>query len=336
MINKKIAVVILNWNGKSFLETFLPSVTQYSHNAQIIVADNNSTDDSISYLENTYPEIEIIKLDKNYGFAGGYNKALAQVDSQYYVLLNSDVEVTENWLEPMVNLLEKDDSVAACQPKIKDYKNKEYYEYAGAAGGFIDKLGYPFCRGRVFFSLEKDTGQYDDEIEIFWASGACLFIRSKLYHSIGGLDEFFFAHMEEIDLCWRLKNENHKIMFTPQSTVYHLGGGTLNKINPKKTFLNFRNSLLTLHKNLPKSNRFKIILIRLFLDGASGIKFLLAGKPSHTWAIIKSHFSFYNAIQQNKLKRQSSQKVNLSGMIKESIVAKYFIKNHKTFTEAVK
>ncbi|MDB4534597.1 glycosyltransferase family 2 protein [Vicingaceae bacterium] len=332
-MNKKVAVVILNWNGKSFLEQFLPSITNFSNEADIIVADNNSTDDSVSFLKNNYPSIRIIELDDNYGFAGGYNNALKLVDNEYYVLLNSDVEVTENWLKPMVNLLEDNIDVVACQPKIKDYNNKSYYEYAGASGGFIDKYGYPFCRGRIFDTLEKDSGQYNEPSEIFWASGASLFIRSKQYHSIGGLDEFFFAHMEEIDLCWRLKNNGHKIMVCPSSTVYHVGGGTLNKINPRKTFLNFRNSLLTLHKNLPKNKRFIKLFVRMCLDGLAAIKFLIDGKPKHTLAILNSHLAFYKAISQNKLKRKTFVKPNNVGMIEKSIVKEYFLNKHKTFTK---
>jgi GT2 family glycosyltransferase len=335
-LSNKIAVVILNWNGKSFLEKFLPSVVKHSIEAKIIVADNASTDDSISFLEKTYPSIDIIKLEQNYGFAGGYNKALKQVDSEYYILLNSDVEVTENWLAPMLKMLDNDKNIVACQPKIKDYNNKDSFEYAGASGGFIDKYGYPFCRGRIFDYLEKDTNQYDEPIEIFWASGAALFIRAQEYNQIGGLDEFYFAHMEEIDLCWRLKNEGHKIMVCPSSTVYHVGGGTLNKINPRKTFLNFRNSLLTLYKNLPKNERFVKIFIRLNLDAIAGLKFLLDGKPTHALAIIRSHFAFYSAIFQNKIKKTDVVNPNLNGMINISIVKKHFINKSKTFNELLK
>ncbi|OFY95667.1 MAG: glycosyl transferase family 2 [Bacteroidetes bacterium RIFCSPLOWO2_12_FULL_31_6] len=336
-MNKKVAVVILNWNGLSFLEKFLPAVISYSlPNVEIIVADNHSSDDSVSFLQANFPSVKIILLDKNYGFADGYNKALKQVEAEYYVLLNSDVEVTNNWLSPMVELMDNDATIVACQPKIKDYNNKNYFEYAGAAGGFIDKLGYPICRGRLFDEIEKDTGQYDDATEIFWASGACLFIRAKEYHEIGGLDEFFFAHMEEIDLCWRLKNKGYKIMFCPTSTVYHVGGGTLNKTKPQKTFLNFRNSLLTLHKNLPKASRFKVILTRLLLDGLAGIKFLLSGKPNHTWAIVRSHFSFFNGLHQNKLKRNQSLNPNLTGMINKSIVVAYFFKKCNNFNTFIK
>jgi GT2 family glycosyltransferase len=335
-LSNKIAVVILNLNGKSFLEKFLPSVVKHSIEAKIIIADNYSTDDSISFLEKNYPFIHIIKLDQNYGFAGGYNKALKQVDSEYYILLNSDVEVTENWLTPMLKMLDNDKKIVACQPKIKDYNNKDSFESAGASGGFIDKYGYSFCRGRIFDYLEKDTNQYDEPIEIFWASGAALFIRAKEYHQIGGLDEFYYAHMEEIDLCWRLKNEGHKIMVCPSSTVYHVGGGTLNKINPRKTFLNFRNSLLTLYKNLPKNERFVKIFIRLNLDAIAGLKFLLDGKPNHTLAIIRSHFAFYLAIFKNRIKRNEIDNPNLKGMINISIVKKHFINKRKTFNELLK
>lgn len=332
----KVAVVILNWNGQKFLEQFLPSVVNHSDNARIIVADNNSTDNSIPFLKEHYPTVELIELDHNFGFAGGYNNALKQVDSEYYVLLNSDVEVSKNWLTPMIELLDSDQSIAACQPKIKDYNNKECFEYAGASGGFIDKYGYPFCRGRIFDSLEKDNNQYDNIEEIFWASGASLFIRAKDYNNIGGLDEFFFAHMEEIDLCWRLKNQGKKIMVCPSSTVYHVGGGTLNKVNPHKTFLNFRNSLLTLHKNAPQKERFSIIFIRLLLDGLAGLKFIISGKPSHTWAIIRAHFSFYGAISQNKTKRKTVNNPNLTGQINKSIVKGYYLDNCKSFNDFIK
>jgi GT2 family glycosyltransferase len=335
-LSKKVAVVILNWNGQTFLKQFLPAVVKHSTEARVIVADNNSSDNSISFLKDNYPKVELIQLKQNFGFAGGYNNALKQVDSEYYVLLNSDVEVTENWLTPMVELLDSDKSIAACQPKIKDYNNKEYFEYAGASGGFIDKYGYPFCRGRIFENLEKDQNQHNTVKEIFWASGASLFIRSKEYHAIGGLDEFFFAHMEEIDLCWRLKNQGYKIMACPTSTVYHVGGGTLNKVKPQKTFLNFRNSLLTLHKNLTKKDRFRIIFIRLLLDSLAGIKFIVSGKPSHTWAIVRAHFSFYSAILQNKTKRKAFNSPNLIGKINKSIVKEYFINKCKTYNDFIK
>jgi GT2 family glycosyltransferase len=333
---KKVAVVILNWNGRFFLETFLPSVVKYSINeARIIVADNNSTDDSLIFLKENYPEIEIIINKHNYGFAKGYNEALKHVEAEYFVLLNSDVEVTENWITPIISLMDKDKNIAACQPKIKDYNNQEYFEYAGAAGGFIDYLGYPLCRGRVFNHLEEDLGQYNDETEIFWATGACLFVRAEYYNQIKGLDNHFFAHMEEIDLCWRLKNIGYKIMYSPYSTVYHVGGGTLNKINPRKTYLNFRNNLFLLHKNLPKNRRVWIIFLRLMLDGLAGIKLLLEGKPKHTLAIIKAHFKFYGGISQNKHKRQEISKPNLTGMLSKNILLASFIKKQYTFKQII-
>jgi GT2 family glycosyltransferase len=331
ILNKKIAVVILNWNGKSFLAQFLPSVLNFSEQAEIVVADNASTDDSVAYLKEHFPTVKVISLDQNYGFAGGYNHALKQVDSEYYVLLNSDVEVTAHWLSPMLTLLENDPSVVACQPKIKAYNDKDSFEYAGAAGGFIDQYGYPFCQGRIFDTVEKDTHQYQESKEIFWASGAALFIRAKAYHEIGGLDAFYFAHMEEIDLCWRLKNQGHKIMICPISTVYHVGGGTLNKTNPQKTFLNFRNSLLTLHKNLPTKGRLAKIVVRLCLDAIAAIKFIVEGKPTHTWAIVRAHFSFYGAITQNRAKRHPMNHPNLIGMMNISIVKEYFINKKNTF-----
>lgn len=329
---KKIAVVILNWNGKYFLEKFLPSVTNNSNDfTEIIVADNASTDDSINFIKNNYPTVKLIINKKNYGFAKGYNEALKHVNSEYVVLLNSDIEVTPHWIEPVIELMDADKSIAACQPKIKDYNNQKYFEYAGAAGGFIDYLGYPFCRGRIFNHLEEDKGQYDDVTEIFWASGACMFVRMEYYNQVGGLDNHFFAHMEEIDLCWRLKNLGYKIMFTPHSTVYHVGGGTLNKIKPQKTYLNFRNNLFLLHKNLPKQNRTWILFKRLVLDGVAGVKLLLEGKPNHTLAIIKAHFAFYKKINQNKNKRQIVSNPNNTGIFNKSILVKSFVEKKHTY-----
>ncbi|MCB0401420.1 MAG: glycosyltransferase family 2 protein [Flavobacteriales bacterium] len=334
VLSKKIAVVILNWNGKSFLQQFLPSVVEYSSDlADVIVADNCSTDDSLDFLKQNYPAVQVIQLEKNYGFAGGYNRALQHIPNEYHVLLNSDVEVTPNWLKPLLHVMESNNSIAVCQPKLKDFNNKKSFEYAGAAGGFIDRLGYPFCQGRIFNHLEEDHGQYEKQQEIFWASGACFFVRADAYRKAGGLDEFFFAHMEEIDLCWRMKNLGYKAVYVPQSTVYHVGGGTLNKVKPQKTFLNYRNSLLMLHKNLPKNKRFGVILMRLFLDGVSGIKLMLEGKLSHTFAIIRAHFAFYRAMSQNKKKRGSGQRDELPGILHFNLVYLHFIKNVKTFTD---
>jgi len=288
----RISIVILNWNGKHWLEKFLPSVIENSKSADIYVIDNASNDDSVSFVSNNFPTVKIINNLKNYGFAKGYNEGLKYISADVYCILNSDVEVTKDWISPILHLFNKDEKIAAIQPKILDYNRKKFFEYSGAAGGLIDNLGYPYCRGRIFDNLEKDNNQYDDETEIFWASGCCLFVKSKYFWSIGGFDEKFFAHQEEIDLCWRLKNTGKKIYYTGKSTVFHVGGGTLNKQNPQKTYLNFRNNLLTLLKNLPK-NKLYIIFIRLLLDGIAGIYLLFKYGFSHTLAVIKAHFGFY-------------------------------------------
>lgn len=326
----KTAVVILNWNGKNFLEQFLPSVIKHSATAQVVIADNCSTDDSVAFLKTNYPQLTIIELPENYGFAKGYNEALKHVSATYYVLLNSDVEVTQNWLTPCIELLDNEKTVGACQPKIKAFHNKTHFEYAGAAGGFIDKFGYPFCRGRIFDVIEEDNHQYDENIELFWASGACLFIRASLFHQLGGFDPIFFAHMEEIDLCWRLQNNNFKIKFVHQAVVFHVGGGTLNKSNPKKTFLNYRNNLLMLLKNLPKNKKFSILIIRLLLDGLAGIKHLFEGKPQHTFAIIKAHFSFYALIANYKPNTFITKKI--VGIYPKSILVAYHLKKQKKYS----
>ncbi|MBS1572600.1 MAG: glycosyltransferase family 2 protein [Bacteroidetes bacterium] len=289
----EVAIVILNWNGKNWLEKFLSSVVENSKEAKVFVIDNASTDNSIDYLKNNFPEVEIIINDKNYGFAGGYNEGLKKIKAEVYCLLNSDVEVTPNWISPIINLFKKNPEIAAIQPKIKSYNQKEYFEFAGAAGGLIDNLGYPYCRGRIFDEVEKDTGQYDDEKEIFWASGCSLFIRSEDFWKQNGFDERFFAHQEEIDLCWRLINSGRKIFYTSQSVVYHVGGGTLNKQSTQKTFLNFRNNLTMLLKNLPLSKVFFVIFIRLCLDGIAGLLFWKQLGFAHLWAVVRAHFSFY-------------------------------------------
>ncbi|WP_281225131.1 glycosyltransferase family 2 protein [Flavobacterium aquiphilum] len=326
---KKIAVVILNWNGVKLLEQFLPSVTQFSQEATIYVADNASTDESIQFVKNNYPEVKIIQNKSNKGFAGGYNEALQQVDEEIYALVNSDIEVTENWLNPIVKIFETEPATAIIQPKILDFKKKEYFEYAGAAGGFIDKFGYPFCRGRIFDTLEKDKGQYDDRIEIFWASGACFFIRSAVYKEMKGFDEDFFAHQEEIDLCWRTINKDYKIKYCPESIVYHVGGATLQQSNPKKTFLNFRNSLLMLTKNLPQDVLFQVLIVRLLLDGIAGVKFILEGQFAHCSAIIRAHFSFYGLFFRNYKKREKKQ-TKLYFKTK-SVVYGYYVENGTVF-----
>ena len=331
----KTAVVILNWNGKNWLEKFLPNVISESSDATVIVADNNSSDDSVKFLEENYPNIRIIQNDGNYGYAKGYNLALKQIDAQYFVLLNSDIEVTKDWISPIISLMDSDKTISACQPKILDYNNKNEFEYAGASGGYIDKFGYPFCRGRIFDDLEEDKGQYNDATEVFWATGACLFVRSSDFWEVGGLDEDFFAHQEEIDLCWRLKNKGYKIMVEPKSVVYHVGGGTLNVDSPFKTHLNFRNNLYMMFKNLPLSSLFIIIPIRLVLDGIAAITFLGNKKGiSHLFAVMKAHFAFYFEIPKLIAKRRKiSQKNSLPGKMNYSILVKNKLKGIKRFSD---
>ena len=304
------AVVILNFNGVGFLKKYLPAVIRHSESAEIVVADNASTDDSVEFMKHEFPQIRLLENGENAGFAGGYNWALSQVESDYYVLLNSDIEVTPNWLQPVIGLMESDKTIAACQPKIRSAFQKDRFEYAGASGGFIDQWGYPFCRGRVFEEMEKDEGQYDDVREVFWATGACLFVRADVYHRLGGLDEDFFAHMEEIDFCWRAKNEGYKIMVQPASVIYHVGGGTLPKSSARKTYLNFRNNFMLLYKNLPQNRLWKVFAVRLLLDGLAGVRFLLQG---HFWdviAVIKAHFYFYGHL--GMLKDRKSTRLNSS------------------------
>lgn len=330
---KKIAVVILNWNGVKLLEQFLPSVIQFSPEATVYVADNASTDDSVIFIKNNFPTVKIIQNETNQGFAGGYNQALKEVEEVYYALVNSDIEVTENWLKPIIETFETEPETAIIQPKILDYKRKDYFEYAGAGGGFIDQFGYPYCRGRIFDTLEKDNGQYNDKREIFWASGACFFIRSAVYNELKGFDEDFFAHQEEIDLCWRAINKGYIIKYNSESTVYHVGGATLQQSNPQKTYLNFRNSLLMLTKNLPGNTLFLVIVIRMLLDGIAGIKFILEGQFSHFWAIIRAHFSFYGLFLKNYKKRGLYQKGKYFKI--KSIVYNYYVKNGTVFEDVI-
>lgn len=327
----KIAVVILNWNGVKLLEQFLPSVIQFSEGATIYVADNDSTDNSVAFVTENFPTVKIVKNSGNHGFAKGYNDALKHIDAEIYALVNSDIEVTENWLKPILDTFEKEKQTAIIQPKILDFKNKEYFEYAGAAGGFIDKYGFPFCRGRIFDTVEKDNGQYNDNIELFWASGACFFIRKNVYHELGGFDESFFAHQEEIDLCWRAANEGHIIKYNSQTVVYHVGGATLQQGNPKKTYLNFRNSLLMMVKNLPKRGLFWVIFFRMILDGVAGIRFLTQGKFRHTFAILKAHFSFY-CLSLKYLGKRKDFQIQQYYMVK-SIVFLYYIRKLTLFKE---
>ena len=284
----KVAVVILNYNGADMLRTFLPGVIAYSEGATVIVADNASTDNSVDVMQNEFPQVRLIRLNGNYGFAGGYNKALELVDAEYFLLLNSDVEVTEGWLTPLLSFMEAHRDAVACQPKILAYRQKEVFEYAGASGGFIDRYGYPFCRGRVFDAIEKDNGQYNDVCRIFWATGAAMLVRREAYIGAGGLDERFFAHMEEIDLCWRMLARGGAIYVVPQSVVYHVGGATLSKSNPKKTYLNFRNNLLMLYKNLPQKELRQVMCVRRLLDYVAALKYLLSFAWGDFKAVLKA------------------------------------------------
>lgn len=330
----KLAIVILNWNGKNFLEKFLPFlVSSIPDYASVIIADNASTDDSIQFLNEKYPTIRVIKNDRNFGFAEGYNVALKQIDAEYYVLLNSDIEVSPGWVEPVIAMMDADKNLAACQPKILSYHDRNMFEYAGAAGGFIDKLGYPFCRGRVFQSLEEDRGQYDQNVEVFWATGACMFVRAEDYHRLGGLDNDFFAHMEEIDFCWRLKNNGYKVMVCGQSKVYHIGGGTLPKNNSRKTYLNFRNNFFLLFKNISKKRMFGVFLARLFLDGFAAFKFLFEGHPKDFFAVLRAHFAFYFAIPSLIKKRKRNVLRRVDMIYRRSIVMQHYLKGVKRFSE---
>ena len=335
----RVAVVILNWNGRNFLESFLPSVIASTYpELEIIVADNASTDQSVEFLQSNYPLVSLIQNDKNYGFAEGYNRVIALLDFEYFILLNSDVEVSSNWIEPVIDFMESDINIAVAQPKILSYSNRNNFEYAGAAGGYLDALGYPFCRGRIFDTVEEDLEQYDDSSEIFWASGAAFFIKRKYWLETGGFDPDFFAHMEEIDLCWRLKNLGYKIVFCPKSKVFHVGGGTLNAESPFKTFLNFRNNLVMLQKNLNSVNAFLIIFIRFWLDLLSLIKYLVDGKPQNALAISKAHFYFFAHLFKNikKAGEINKSKFNSAGFYKVSIVWEYFIRKKKTFSSLKK
>lgn len=333
---KEIAVVILNWNGKMLLEKFLPSVMTHSEEATIYVADNASTDGSVQFLKTHFPSVNIIQNKENGGYAKGYNDALKHVEEEIFCLLNSDVEVTQGWLNPIRSIFKTDSKTVMVQPKILDYTNKNYFEYAGAGGGFIDQFGYPYCRGRIFDSIEKDVGQYNDTIPIFWASGACLFIRKSAFKTLNGFDESFFAHMEEIDLCWRAHNLGYTTQYAGTSTVYHLGGATLNSANPKKTYLNFRNSLFAITKNAPKNLLF-LILTRLILDGMASLKFLTELKFTHIHAVLRAHVGFYKNLPELLKKRHLLRsKISPTSISKyyqvQSIVWRYFIKNKRKFS----
>lgn len=331
MTQKDIAIVILNWNGRKMLEQFLPSVVEHSSaTARIVVADNASTDDSVDFLRANYPQIQLVINDKNYGFAEGYNKALAQVSADYYIILNSDVEVTPHWIEPVVELMESDDKIAICQPKLLSHINRDTFEYAGGAGGLIDRFGYPFCRGRVFSTLEKDEGQYNDVREIFWASGAAMFVKAPVFHDLGGFDGDFFAHMEEIDFCWRAKNYGYKVMYCPESTIFHVGGGTLPPSSPFKTFLNFRNNFALLYKNLRRHSLAYVFPVRIVLDYVAAVRFLTEGKPKEFSAVVKAHFAFYRMLPKLTKKRRKMEHRRVGEIYRGSIVvANYLLKKSR-------
>ncbi|GGH03226.1 glycosyl transferase family 2 [Polaribacter pacificus] len=329
----KTAIVILNWNGQKLLEEFLPSVINYSaEEAVIYVADNASTDNSVDFIRLHYPSVQIVENASNGGFAKGYNDALSQIDADIYCLLNSDIEVTPNWLSPILSVFKSEKNTAIIQPKLLDYKKKTHFEYAGAGGGFVDLLGYPYCKGRVFNQLEADQGQFNDTYPIFWASGACLCIRSEVYHLLEGFDEDYFAHQEEIDLCWRTQNLGYDIKYVGAATVYHVGGATLQESNPRKTYLNFRNSLLNVVKNVPKKWFLLVIFSRLILDGIAGLKFAFELRPIHTWAIFKAHISFYKNFYRFLKKRKRLQKKS-DYFIHTSIVWQYFALRRTKFKD---
>jgi GT2 family glycosyltransferase len=330
----KIAIAILNYNGEDFLRRFLPSFLKFSSSAPIYVIDNKSTDDSIRLLKNEFPEVGVIPLKSNTGYAGGYNEGLKQIKCEYVAIVNSDIEVTADWLHPLVAFLDENENCVAVQPKIRSFSDKDRFEYAGAAGGFLDKLGYPFCRGRIFDKTEVDTGQYDDVTEVFWTSGACFVVRKEAFEYVGGFDTDFFAHMEEIDLCWRLKRDGYNLFCIPQSTVYHVGGGTLSVVNPTKTFLNFRNGLALLLKNLPATQLYKLPL-RMLLDLIAALKFTLDGDGKHAIAVMRAHYSFSQQFRRDYLKRSG----NYSGVLNKqsiqvrSVVWKRFITGVDRFSK---
>jgi GT2 family glycosyltransferase len=337
--SKKIAIVILNWNGSSLLAKFLPSVMEHSQgeNISVIIADNGSTDDSIVLVEKQFPEASVIRLSENYGFARGYNEALRLVEADYFVILNSDVEVTPGWISPCIDRMEANKTIAAVQPKIRSYSDRNMFEYAGATGGFIDRYGYPFCRGRLLNVIEADLGQYDNATPIFWATGACMFVRAEVFKESGGFDPDFWAHMEEIDLCWRIKNRGYSVWYEPNSVVYHLGGGTLTYNSPKKIYLNFRNNLLMLLKNLPTGKVFKFLFLRMILDGIAAIKFLAGFNFYAFVAVVKAHIYFYSNL--SKFAKKRKQLLPLvtcnrhAEMYQHSLMLRFFIQNRKKFSE---
>ena len=333
----QVAVVILNWNGKKYLEQFLPILIQHtSPDVELVVADNHSSDQSVEFIHQAYPRIRVILNPENGGFARGYNTALRQIEADYYILLNSDIEVTHGWIEPVIHLMEQDPSIGACQPKIRSYHHRTAFEYAGAAGGFLDKFGYPFCRGRIFTTLEEDTGQYDNPAEIGWATGACMFVRSKLYHQLGGMDDDFFVHMEEIDFCWRLHNNGYKVMYCPDATVYHIGGGTLPTESWRKTYFNFRNNFMLLYKNLPRQYLPTVFIVRLILDGVAAWKFLFQAGVKDFCAVARAHVSFYRSLPSLRRKRKLLRQKSMRMVYKRNIVFDYYFLRRKHFSQLPK
>jgi len=330
-----VAVVILNWNGRYFLEKFLPSVYNSVYpNVRFVVGDNGSDDDSVAFVTDNYPSVDVIRNDRNYGFAGGYNRVLEHVQADYYVLLNSDVEVTPDWIGPVIEYLESNPDMAAAQPKIRAYHDRDTFEYAGAAGGFLDAYGFPFCRGRVFDAVEPDRGQYDDARDIFWATGAALFIRRRCWDAAGGFDEDFFAHMEEIDLCWRLRRRGYRIGYCPSSVVYHVGGATLQKSNPRKTYLNFRNNLIMLQKNLPFWRATWVIFARFWFDFFALIHFALKGRFKDAAAVSRAHRGFISRFSQTAKKRSGPYSMpSGSGYFQGSVVWSFYIQGRQTFSD---
>ncbi|MEZ0608621.1 glycosyltransferase family 2 protein [Fibrella sp. WM1] len=331
----QVAIVILNYNGRDFLARFLPSVLAHADGFSVYVADNASTDDSVTYLRGHFPQVRILQLPTNEGYAGGYNTALSQIDAEYYCLLNSDVEVSPNWIRPVLDLFAANPNTVACQPKIRMQAQPAQFEYAGGAGGYLDWLGFAACRGRMFDTVETDTGQYDDDRRVFWASGACLFVRASVFHKTGGFDASFFAHMEEIDWCWRVQRLGYEVWTCGGSVVYHVGAGTLAKTSPKKTYLNYRNSLAMLYKNLPQRNPWGLLLFRLIVDGLSAAPLLLRGELAAIWAIIRAHFAFYGWLPRLRPQRQAlaRQATTAVPLFPKSFIWAYFVKGVRRFAD---
>ena len=333
----KTAIVILNWNGKKLLEKFLPILINNTPiNSEVWIIDNYSTDGSVDFLNKQFPEIQLVCLDKNYGFTGGYNRGLDSINAEYYLLLNSDIEVTEDWLNPLIEEMDNNPETGICGPKLLDYNKRDFFEYAGASGGLIDKYGYPFCRGRIFESIEMDKGQYNDNLSCLWISGAALMIRAELFKKVGGFDDDFFAHMEEIDLCWRIQNLGYRILCVPNSFVYHVGGATLSKHNSRKTYYNFRNNLSLLLKNLPRKQLFRVLFIRIFLDKIASFRMLMQGNFNHFFALIKAYIHFMASIRKILKKRRKLIRKNtkeLDGFYQKSIVFRHYLKGIKKYSD---